>query len=182
MDGSTFDQYISALGRNDTPRSCGVAGKCASLSKPSSHPLLLVTLIALLVTGMSGAVAALGDTLFPAESLEAALAQDLDPSSHIFIRLRIWHPVFAIGSAALILYLCASLWGGSRLRAGERKIVVAIGVITLVQVVAGFVNVLLLAPVWMQLFHLGLADLLWVAILWLWCERATESPPDGNEA
>ena len=33
------------------------------------------------------------------------------------------------------------------------------------QLVAGVVNVMLLAPVWMQLFHLLLADALWIVLV-----------------
>jgi heme A synthase len=36
-----------------------------------------------------------------------------------------------------------------------------------VQLVAGFVNVLLLAPVWMQIVHLLLADTLWITYVLL---------------
>jgi heme A synthase len=34
-----------------------------------------------------------------------------------------------------------------------------------VQVALGFVNVWLLAPVWLQLTHLLIADLLWIALV-----------------
>ena len=37
----------------------------------------------------------------------------------------------------------------------------------LVQLAAGLLNVALLAPVWMQLVHLLLADLLWIALVLL---------------
>ena len=33
------------------------------------------------------------------------------------------------------------------------------------QLAAGGINILLLAPVWMQIVHLLLADLLWVALV-----------------
>ena len=43
----------------------------------------------------------------------------------------------------------------------------AVKLLVLAQWVAGLVNVALLAPVWMQLVHLLLADLTWVAIVLL---------------
>ena len=43
----------------------------------------------------------------------------------------------------------------------------AVAALVLIQVAAGFVNVLLLAPVWMQLVHLVLADLVWIAFVLL---------------
>src|SRR5580704_5699665 len=63
-----------------------------------------VPLAAMLVVGASGAVTALGDTLFPSASLAAGLRADFAPSAHIFIRLRAVHPVLAAmtGAAAVI--------------------------------------------------------------------------------
>jgi len=37
--------------------------------------------------------------------------------------------------------------------------------LVLLQIVAGLANVALLAPVWMQLVHLLLADLVWIALV-----------------
>ncbi len=37
--------------------------------------------------------------------------------------------------------------------------------IAVVQLALGFVNVILLAPVWMQMVHLLVADLLWIAFV-----------------
>jgi heme A synthase len=39
--------------------------------------------------------------------------------------------------------------------------------LAVLQVVAGVVNVVLLAPVWMQLLHLLLADVLWITLVLL---------------
>ena len=41
----------------------------------------------------------------------------------------------------------------------------ALVVLTVGQVVFGFVNLWLLAPVWMQLGHLLIADLMWIALV-----------------
>ena len=42
----------------------------------------------------------------------------------------------------------------------------------LLQMAAGIVNILLLAPVWMQILHLLIADLLWVALVLMVLEAA----------
>jgi heme A synthase len=121
--------------------------------------------VSLLITGVSGAVAALGDTLFPAGSLTEALWSDLSTTSHLLIRLRVLHPAIAVGTGLLVIF------GASRLLAGDgdpaRPLARAAGVIALVQLAAGFINVMLLAPVWMQILHLLLADLLWIACVLL---------------
>ena len=58
-------------------------------------------------------------------------------------------------------------FGASRLLTGDgdpaRPLARAAAVTALAQLAAGFVNVILLAPIWMQVLHLLLADLLWIA-------------------
>lgn len=114
----------------------------------------------LLLAGASGAVAALGDTLFPATSLRHALEQDLSSTSHLLIRLRLFHPVIAVGAGVLAALLASKQLGGPR----RRPALWTIGLVGL-QVAAGLANVALLAPIWMQLVHLLLADLLWIAFV-----------------
>jgi heme A synthase len=58
--------------------------------------LLGVGFFGMLLVGASGAITALGDTLFPAESLRAGIAQDFSPTAHFLIRLRVWHPLLAV--------------------------------------------------------------------------------------
>ena len=41
--------------------------------------------------------------------------------------------------------------------------------------VAGFVNVILLAPVWMQIIHLLLADIMWIAAILLGATALTQA-------
>lgn len=119
----------------------------------------------LLLAGVSGAVAALGDTLFPAESLAHALEQDLSPTAHLLIRLRLLHPALAVTAAALAIFLAFRLEtlqpGSLAARRANRWTLRLV----FLQIVAGVANVLLLAPVWMQLVHLLLADLVWISYI-----------------
>lgn len=114
----------------------------------------------LLLAGASGAVAALGDTLFPATSLRHALEQDLSSTSHLLIRLRLFHPVIAVGAGLLAAFVASRQLGGPR----RRVALWTIGLVGL-QIAAGLANIALLAPIWMQLVHLLLADLLWIAFV-----------------
>ena len=120
---------------------------------------------ALIAAGVSGAVAALGDTLFPAASLAEALRQDLSASSHLLIRLRLLHPVISATAGVIVGLLAARVLAGGRpeLARPARRV----AMLVFLQVVAGVTNVILLAPVWMQIVHLLLADLLWIAALLL---------------
>jgi pyridoxamine 5'-phosphate oxidase len=123
---------------------------------------ILLGLGLLLLSGVSGAIAALGDTLFPATSLAHALEQDLSPTAHTLLRLRLFHPGFAVAAGAFLLYLAPFL-ARRRPSPAVRRFAGWTSVLVFVQLLAGAVNVLLLAPIWLQIVHLLLADLLWIA-------------------
>lgn len=128
--------------------------------------LLLAGLGGVLVLGVSGAIAALGDTLFPAESFAEGVAQDLAPGAHAFVRLRALHPVIAF---AMGLYLAFAAFTVARLRPDpsvERR-ASAIVWLFVGQLAVGLVNLALAAPVALQLVHLFVADLVWIALVLL---------------
>lgn len=115
-----------------------------------------------LLLGVSGAIAALGDTLFPVSSFREGVQQELSESAHLFVRLRVFHPGLAIVIGGFLAMLGingpkerrqsgAKAWGG------------AVAGIVLLQFVCGAVNAALAAPVWLQIVHLALANLLWVS-------------------
>jgi cytochrome c oxidase assembly protein subunit 15 len=120
-----------------------------------------VALLLLICAGSSGAVAALGNTLFPAETLAGGLRMDFDPASNILVRLRVLHPIVAALAAAWLFYL--SITFSSDHRSKVRWWATLLGALVLSQVLAGMVNLMLLAPVWMQMTHLLLADCVWMA-------------------
>jgi heme A synthase len=128
--------------------------------------LCAVTLASMLALGMSGAITALGDTLFPPTSLADAKAQALDPAAHVFVRLRIWHPTFAVVVAVLVLVASVRA-ATAQSTPGLRSLAWATAALCFAQLFVGMINVALLAPVALQLLHLLLADLLWISFLLL---------------
>jgi len=124
---------------------------------------ITVGLLVTLVIGVSGALAALGDTLFPATSLGSSMAQDFSTHSYYLVRLRFLHPLLAITAAAYLLWLAVKALPA----ASERLRGFSIGLIVLIfaQVSLGILNVLLLAPIWLQMTHLLTADLLWIVLV-----------------
>jgi heme A synthase len=128
---------------------------------------LLVALLVLMIgVGKTGAIAALGDTLYPSTSLLDGLKADLAPTSNLLLRLRILHPALGVAVGAMLVFGA----GAVRVPAGDRRGTLArrlVVVLAIGQIVLGFVNVWLLAPVWMQLTHLLVADLLWIALVLL---------------
>ncbi len=121
-------------------------------------------LFVMLLVGMTGGVAALGDTLFPARSLSEGFAQDFDPSAHPLVRLRLWHPVFAAAGSVLTLTVVWGVRAVTRLRA-LTPAAVAVTALVLAQLALGVLNIALLTPAWLQLAHLFVADLLWIALV-----------------
>ncbi len=122
--------------------------------------------LGLLVSGVSGATAALGDTLFPSRTLAQALRADLSPTGHLLIRLRVLHPAIAIASGLLALVLALRLLK-RELGPETRRFAGWTAALVFAQILMGTANVLLLAPVWLQVLHLLVADLLWIAFVLL---------------
>jgi heme A synthase len=128
--------------------------------------LLCVGLAGVALSGASGAVAALGDTLYPARTLGEALAQDLSVTSELLIRLRVFHPALAIGAGLIVIAVArhvAAAYPAKR----TSQLALALTAIVVFQIALGFVNVLLLAPVWLQLAHLLIADAIWILFVLL---------------
>lgn len=128
----------------------------------SSMLLLGIAIGAALLVGVSGAIAALSDTLYPAKSLASGFSADFSSSAPLYVRLRIWHPLIAVFAGGYIA-LAALLVSRTAMAARSRARGVA-GLVAL-QFAAGIANLSLLAPVWMQLTHLLIADLLWLALV-----------------
>jgi heme A synthase len=114
--------------------------------------------------GATGAIVALGDTLFPSVSLTAGLYEDLNAGAHFLIRLRVIHPVIAILASVYIAFqmLVLPLQYPSVLDKRDGQMVVWWLV---AQLVMGGLNVVLLAPVWLQLIHLFVANIIWIQLV-----------------
>lgn len=111
--------------------------------------------------GITGSLAALGDTLFPATSLKASLIQDFS-SGNILLRLRFLHPVAAaIGAIYVLWIILRSLRKNGRL---SNQVAMLAGFL-IGQIGLGILNVILLAPVWLQIVHLLVAEFFWVLVV-----------------
>ncbi len=119
-----------------------------------------VGLAATLLVGVSGSLAALGDTLFPSVSLRSAVAQDFAAGSPWLLRLRWVHPASAVVAGLFVVSLLVRARGVESERAAK-----LVGLLLGMQFLLGMADVLLLAPVWLQLLHLLGADLYWVSLV-----------------
>jgi heme A synthase len=128
--------------------------------------MFAIGLAGVAIIGTSGAITALGDTLFPSTSLAQTLAEQSDQGAHFLIRLRIYHPIIAILVGVYSLYFARHLYSQFSGETGKR-LSILLGTLIIIQWVAGVTNVLLLAPVWMQVVHLFLADSVWISYILL---------------
>ena len=128
---------------------------------------LVATLVAALGVSVTGAITALGDTLYPVETSRTVaerLAADQSTTATAIERLRAVHPLVAFCSAVLFVVVA---WKTKEIRPRpevERGAALVVGLV-FAQVTAGVVNILLSAPGWMQVLHLGLATCLWLALV-----------------
>jgi heme a synthase len=129
-----------------------------------------VGMLAVMIVGVSGSLAALGDTLFPAASFHAAMAQDFSTSSAWLVRWRWTHPAIAVVASAFVAWILVRAarssqrfnYRGPSSNRGLSGLVLAL---LAAQFVLGLLDVVLLAPVWLQVTHLLGADALWVALV-----------------
>ena len=148
----------------------GTGQMWAGLGRARARGFMLAGLLATLVVGVSGSLAALGDTLFPAASLSAAMAQDFATGSPWLLRVRWVHPASAVVAAVFVLWLVR--------RAGWTRSRWVVGLLGF-QFALGLADIVLLAPTWMQIVHLLGADLYWIALVLL---AATVAWPAGRDA
>ena len=123
-----------------------------------------------IVTAMTGAVTALGDTLLPREAalgagLFASVAEDFGAGNHFLVRLRAVHPAFALLAAGYVVWLLRP-----EMRAGGwARLAVAV---VIVECAVGAVSVALAAPGWIQIVHLLVAQAFWIAFALAWVSPA----------
>jgi heme A synthase len=128
--------------------------------------LLGAGVFGMLLLGASGAVTALGDTLFPASSLAEGWQEKFSPTAHYLVRMRIYHPSIAVGVGA---FLVAASWLIRR-RLAEPRLELfanALFIFYVLQLILGIINVALLAPIWMQIVHLFASNVIWITFILL---------------
>jgi cytochrome c oxidase assembly protein subunit 15 len=127
-----------------------------------------------MVVGVTGSLAALGDTLFPATSLRSALSTDFSSTSGWLLRWRWTHPAVALAASIFLIWILVRSAKNSR-HWDNRGLSALVLVLLAVQYLLGLLDVVLLAPVWLQVGHLLGADVLWAALVVL-TARLTMEP------
>lgn len=124
----------------------------------------LAGIVVVMAVGVTGSLAALGDTLFPASSLGLALAQDFSATSGWLVRWRWTHPTVAFLASIVLIWLLVRAanhkthWDNRGLSALVLMLLAAVYTL-------GLLDVILLAPLWVQVAHLLAADTLWASLV-----------------
>lgn len=121
-------------------------------------------ILVVLLVGVTGSLAALGDTLFPASSLGAALAQDFSSTSGWLVRWRWTHPTIALLASVFLIWILVRAARRST-HWDNRGLSALVLILLAAQYVLGVFDVVMLAPVWLQIAHLLGADILWAALV-----------------
>jgi cytochrome c oxidase assembly protein subunit 15 len=121
-------------------------------------------LFVLLIVGVTGSLAALGDTLYPPHSLGTAFAQDFAAGSSWLLRWRWTHPMVAVLTSVFLIWL---LMRAAQRNAhwDNRSLSALVLALLAAQYALGILDVVLLAPIWLQIVHLLGADALWAALV-----------------
>ncbi len=124
--------------------------------------MLLASIIGMMILGASGAVTALGDTLV----LTAGISPEDSPIVATLVDLRIYHPIIAIIVGALVV---GAAWyaAGKRQDSTTHRFAQTLTALYAAQLVLGTLNVVLKAPVWLQLVHLFMTSCIWIVLVLL---------------
>jgi len=142
----------------------------------------IVAVVVVMIVGVTGSLAALGDTLFPASSLGQALAQDFSAGSSWLVRWRWTHPMIAFFSSIFLIWILVRAAQRPTRGVGHwdnRGLSALVLLLLAAQYVLGVMDVFLLAPLWLQVAHLLGADVLWVALVVL-AARLTLAPMEAG--
>jgi heme a synthase len=121
-------------------------------------------LVVMLMVGVTGSLAALGDTLFPAASLGGALQQDFSSRSAWLVRWRWTHPTLAVLVSIFLIWILVRALAPSK-HWQNRRLASVVLILLIAQYLLGVLDVVLLAPLGLQLAHLLGADALWTTLI-----------------
>jgi heme a synthase len=142
-------------------------GQPISLRGQGRLPWLLgAGLLGTILVGSSGAVTALGDTLLQMGVLPGGVSQPINAESHPLVQMRVIHPILGTLVGLLSLWIARAAVQ-ARPAPLTRRLAWGMAGLFLAQIIIGGLNVTLKAPVWMQLIHLLMADLVWIVLVLL---------------
>lgn len=121
-----------------------------------------LSLLAMILLAVSGAVIALGDSLVYIEGL----SPDDSLVVATLMSVRIYHPIFAI-LVSVFLLLVSRYLAKARPSPRASRASLALLILVLIEVAVGITNIVLKVPVAVQLIHLLVATLMWLTVTFM---------------
>ena len=149
-------------------------------AEPKVLLLLVLAIIGIFFVGMTGSVAALSNMLFPSESIAQGIQQDFSSTSHILLRLRIFHPISSIAVGVFLIFLAGWLRKKEQNDVWIDRWSNALSLLIILQIAFGAVTLLTGAPIVMQLIHLFLADAVWISFILLAASFLAKQSENGK--
>lgn len=122
-------------------------------------------IVAFLLVGMSGTIAALSGMIFPSESITESIAKDFSETSNVLLKLRISHPILSVLSIVYLIFLAGVLRKRSSDDTRVSRWSNVVSILLVAQLAFGALTLLTLGPIVMQVGHLLLADLIWISFV-----------------
>ncbi len=139
----------------------------------------VAAVVVVMVVGITGSLAALGDTLFPASSLGLALAQDFSATSGWLVRWRWMHPTVAFFASICLIWLLVRA-AQHKTHQDNRRLYALVLLLLAAVYALGVLDVVLLAPLWLQVAHLLAADTLWASLVVLTARLTLQPREQGS--
>lgn len=143
--------------------------------------LLGLGLLGTALVGSSGAITALGDTLLQHGALPGGVSQPIGADSHPLVQMRVIHPIVGTLVGLYTLYLARAVTARRRDPLAARFAWGLVGLF-FAQILLGGLNVTLKAPIWMQLVHLLMADMVWICLVLLSAVALARTAPAPGRA
>lgn len=114
----------------------------------------------LLVVATAGALNALADTLYPADTFLAGVRDELTAGAPLIVQTRVLHPVLGVLIGLAIAYQVMNAATTTEPTARLARLVAGL---ILAQFALGILNVVLATPLETQVLHLAMANGVWIA-------------------
>lgn len=126
----------------------------------------IIISILFLLTGATGSITALADVLYPSASFIEGFLDDFDRTSEVLTRLRIFHPVVSTILSIALYIESKQLQKRFDINTNFLKFLIFSAVFL------GVANVLSNIVLFLSIFHLALADLLWITYIYVSLDKA----------
>ena len=135
---------------------------------------LALAFAGVLLISVTGAVTALGDTIYPVASAAPQVP------THFLVEVRALHPLTAVVVSVYLLALAGRSLNAplAAARSWARLLIVAV----VAQMAIGVINILLSAPGYLQVIHLAAANALWLVLVVLGTHPLEQAVPEQQPA